>query len=119
MQPHALPTIALDPLAEVVAIVDLAGVKYEVVQITAAAYNGAQELKRAAEAGVVPDPGLLFRTARSLVPKMPDDIADKLTVSQAMAICLAATDQVGKIEKLFPKGAGAGSPRKPSRPRTR
>lgn len=112
-----LPRIALDPLAEAVAEIEIKGKTYPVMQVTGIAYQGAVEIQNAQARGEAPDPEVIFRTARALVPSLPPDV--DLNVRQSMAVIFAASDQVKAVEALYPKAKGGGSRPRVSRPRTR
>lgn len=117
--PASLPRVALDPLAEFVGVVTLKGVEYGVTPLSAAAYSAAVHLvayakavKEAREkgesvpAGEAPDPELLFRSARSVLPGCPAEVLDSINPQQATVILLTAAQAVAEVEKLFPKVTG-------------
>jgi hypothetical protein len=110
-----LPVIALDPLADVVAFVELGGIRYPVSPVSAVGYERSQAVLVTMQEGRQVEPGALFKLARSLVKTMPQDVADGLEPRQAVAILLAAVQQVNEVETLFPKAPRAGSSRKTSR----
>lgn len=116
--PANLPRVALDPLAEYVGVVTIRGKEYGVVPLSAAAYTAAVHLVGMAQgmaeakaqgveyAGPKPDPELLFRSARSVLPDAPDEVKDGLNADQATVILLTAAKAVAEVEKLFPKVKG-------------
>lgn len=112
----SVPHIALDPLAGVVATVELNGKTYDVTEVTGAAYSGAVAIQAMTARQETPDPEIIFQTARACVPGMPDAEFGRVTIKQAMAILLAASGRVAVVEQLFPKEkAAAGSRRGPRR----
>lgn len=117
--PNDLPVVALDPLADIVAMVEFEGKRYAVSAINAVGYNRSLEVLQAINEGRTPDPGALFGMARSLVKTMPPEVSERLEARQAVAILLAATRQVEQVEKLFPKEKAPGTSRPTSRRRTR
>lgn len=113
MGTKGLPRIALDPLVEAVAEIEIGGAVYKVVQVTGHAYQGALQIQEAQAKQEAPDPEVIFATARALVPDLPKDVP--LNVRQSMAIILAAGGEVDKVAALFPKGPGRASRPRASR----